>query len=98
MEHATSPSCAACGATLSEEYCGSCGERKFDHHALSLGHFAEHAFEAFFSTKPAGRGTGLGLPLCKSIIEGHGGRVELESLLEQGTSVRLWLPLDETTS
>jgi hypothetical protein len=47
MEHATSPSCAACGATLNEEFCGSCGERKFDHHALSLGHFAEHAFEAF---------------------------------------------------
>lgn len=47
MEHTTTTSCATCGVTLSGEYCAGCGERRFDHHALSIGHFAEHAFEAF---------------------------------------------------
>lgn len=47
MDHVTTPLCTSCGKTLTAEYCSHCGERKFDHHALSLTHFAEHAFEAF---------------------------------------------------
>jgi len=49
------------------------------------------AFEAFFSTK--GRGTGLGLSLCYSIITGHGGTIEIESTPGQGTRVHATLPL-----
>ncbi|MGH6962186.1 MAG: sensor histidine kinase, partial [Dongiaceae bacterium] len=37
-------------------------------------------------------GTGLGLPLCKSLIELHGGRLVLESTVGSGTSVRITLP------
>jgi two-component system, cell cycle sensor histidine kinase PleC len=37
-------------------------------------------------------GTGLGLPLCKSLIELHGGRLALESTLGHGTTVRITLP------
>ena len=37
-------------------------------------------------------GTGLGLSLAKSLIECHGGRLELESVLNQGTKARLFLP------
>ena len=37
-------------------------------------------------------GTGLGLSLAKSLIECHGGRLELESVLSQGTAARLVLP------
>ena len=37
-------------------------------------------------------GTGLGLPLCKSLIELHGGRLALESTVGRGTSVRITLP------
>ncbi len=37
-------------------------------------------------------GTGLGLPLCKSLIELHGGRLALESTVRRGTSVRITLP------
>lgn len=51
------------------------------------------AFEPFFSTKPHGQGTGLGLPLCSSIVEDHGGRIHVESAPGRGTSVTIRLPL-----
>jgi signal transduction histidine kinase len=51
------------------------------------------AFEPFFSTKPRGQGTGLGLPLCRSIAEDHGGRIELESAPFRGTRVTITLPI-----
>lgn len=54
----------------------------------------ERAFEPLFTTKTAGRGTGLGLPLCRAIAHDHGGRIELESQAGKGTRVRVWLPLD----
>jgi signal transduction histidine kinase len=50
------------------------------------------AFEPFFSTKPHGQGTGLGLPLCRSIVEDHGGRIHVESAPGRGTSVTIRLP------
>jgi len=49
------------------------------------------AFEAFYTTKS--KGTGLGLSLCYSIITGHGGTIEIESSPDQGTQVRIFLPL-----
>jgi signal transduction histidine kinase len=54
----------------------------------------ERAFEPLFTTKPPGLGTGLGLPLCRSIARDHGGRVGLESIAGQGTRITVWLPLD----
>jgi signal transduction histidine kinase len=51
---------------------------------------AERAFEPFFTTKS--RGTGLGLPICKRIIEAHDGRITLESQLGKGTGVLIELP------
>ncbi|MFP2912009.1 ATP-binding protein, partial [Pyxidicoccus sp. 3LFB2] len=53
-------------------------------------------FEPFFTTKA--KGTGLGLAVVKRIIESHQGRVSLESQPGQGTTFRLYLPLDATTS
>jgi signal transduction histidine kinase len=38
------------------------------------------------------QGTGLGLPLTKSMIEMHGGTLQLESAVGRGTTVNLWLP------
>lgn len=46
-----------------------------------------------FSTKPPGRGSGLGLSLCRSLIEKSGGTIEIESELGVGTEVNISLPV-----
>jgi two-component system cell cycle sensor histidine kinase PleC len=40
------------------------------------------------------KGTGLGLPIVKGLIEAHGGAVTLESAVGAGTTVTIWLPAD----
>jgi two-component system, sporulation sensor kinase E len=50
-------------------------------------------FEPFFTTKK--RGTGLGLMIVQRIVRAHGGRIELESHVDRGTTFRIWLPLHE---
>ncbi len=50
-------------------------------------------FEPFYTTKQ--KGSGLGLMIVQRILREHGGRVELESNLGQGTLFRLWFPLAE---
>lgn len=53
----------------------------------------EHATEPFFTTKPLGQGTGLGLAMARSFAEGSGGALEINSAPGQGTCVALWLPV-----
>lgn len=48
-------------------------------------------FEPFYTTKT--KGTGLGLMIVERIMRDHGGRIELVSQVDQGTTFRLWLPL-----
>ena len=48
--------------------------------------------EPFFTTKPAGHGTGLGLPMVKGFAEQSGGAIAIESERGRGTTIRLWLP------
>ena len=50
------------------------------------------ATEPLFTTKPMGRGTGLGLSLARTFAEQSGGALELESRPGAGTTVTLWLP------
>lgn len=52
-------------------------------------------FEPFFTTKPVGKGTGLGLSLAYSIIDKHGGRIEVDSEVGKGTTFTIWLPVDQ---
>jgi len=49
-------------------------------------------FEPFYSTKPNSDGTGLGLPISKKIIEGHGGFIKVDSTPGKGTSFTLFFP------
>lgn len=63
--------------------------------------YLSRIFEPFFSTKGTSRkgetrGTGLGLAICKEIIEHHGGRIQVESEVGQGTTFTISLPVVST--
>jgi CheY-like chemotaxis protein len=51
------------------------------------------ASEPFFTTKPEGKGTGLGLAMARGFAEQSGGALHMESAPGRGTTVSLWLPV-----
>jgi signal transduction histidine kinase len=55
-------------------------------------------FDPFFTAKPVGQGTGLGLSLSYGIVQRHHGRIEVESALGKGSTFRVWLPLRQPNS
>ncbi|MFO0985105.1 MAG: PAS domain S-box protein [Planctomycetota bacterium] len=58
----------------------------------------ERATEPFFTTKPTGAGTGLGLAVIHGIVASHGGRLQIRSRVGQGTTVEVLLPALETAA
>ncbi|MBC7174317.1 MAG: hybrid sensor histidine kinase/response regulator [Polyangiaceae bacterium] len=60
-------------------------------HGISREHL-EHLFEPFFSTKKVGEGSGLGLSICRSLLETYDGTIEAFSELGRGTTMRVRLP------
>lgn len=58
----------------------------------------QHVFERFYradSSNTAIRGVGLGLTIVRQVVEAHGGRIRIESLAGEGTTVTVTLPLDQ---
>jgi signal transduction histidine kinase len=54
----------------------------------------QQIFQPFFTTKEAGKGTGMGLAIARTIVEKHNGRIECYSAPNQGSIFTLWLPQD----
>jgi len=54
--------------------------------------------DPFFTTKEEGKGTGLGLAICRRIVQGHHGKLEIESEMGKGTTVRILLPVRSETN
>jgi two-component system NtrC family sensor kinase len=55
----------------------------------------EQLFEPFFTTKDVGVGTGLGLSIANSIVQEHGGWIDVQSDVGRGSCFRVFLPMED---
>jgi signal transduction histidine kinase len=55
----------------------------------------EKIFEPFFTTKEKEQGTGLGLSLCKRLIEANAGKIEVKSTVGEGTTFTIMIPINQ---
>lgn len=63
-------------------------------HGISKQDF-DKIFDPFFTTRDVGRGSGLGLSISHSVIEQHGGRIDVESVPEKGSKFTVILPSND---
>ena len=81
----------------------SCGEKGVKITVTDNGTGMDNAtlsrvFEEYFTTKPMGKGSGIGMAVSKSLIESGGGSISIESELGIGTTVTLLLPTGENSA
>ena len=90
--------------TLDKGYCNThLGAKPGDYVVLAVSDTGEgmdkdtleHIFEPFFSTKPAGKGTGLGLAMVYGIVKQHDGYITCYSEIGVGTAFKLYFPVTE---
>ena len=55
-------------------------------------HAVDKIFQPFFTTKPAGQGTGLGLSLSYDVVKAHGGEIKVKTIEGEGTEFVIKLP------
>ena len=55
-------------------------------------------FQPFFTTKPTGQGTGLGLSLSYDIVKAHGGELKVETKEGEGSTFSIRLPLNTSAN
>jgi len=55
-----------------------------------------HIFDPFFTRKDVGKGMGLGLTVCRNVIQAHQGEISVKSKPDVGTQVSIWLPVANT--
>jgi two-component system NtrC family sensor kinase len=55
----------------------------------------EKIFDPFYTTKDVGQGTGLGLSIAQSIVRKHGGSIQVESVVDEGTVFEIRLPIQQ---
>ncbi|MBW1727741.1 MAG: GHKL domain-containing protein [Deltaproteobacteria bacterium] len=53
----------------------------------------DRIFDPFFTTKPVGKGTGLGLSICYGIIKKMGGEIDVQSVIDKGTTFNIRIPV-----
>lgn len=56
-------------------------------------HVLPKIFDPYFTTKPQGKGTGMGLAACYGIVQEHGGDIRVYSEIDQGTTFKVFLPI-----
>ncbi|MBL0732703.1 MAG: two-component sensor histidine kinase [Desulfosarcina sp.] len=55
-------------------------------------------FDPFFTTKQVGKGTGLGLSICYGIINKLGGKIDVRSAIDIGTTFSIWIPISASSN